>query len=151
MGTGWGSERPLQDYSLADRAVRWRSKGFYLNNPAIAKGVVYATSNHSASMDALDEATGKLLWSWTPPKPWLPDGQPFQFIGNVVVTDNVVLVSSLSSIYAINLSTHRMAWSAATPGTMAISSGRMLFVSSPIISAYYPGATVARIVAYRLN
>jgi outer membrane protein assembly factor BamB len=150
MGTTWGYERPLQDYSVANQAVRWISRRTYLNNPAVAKGVVYATSNSSKSLDALDEKTGQLLWSWTAPTP-TPDGLPFEFLGNVVVTDNIVLVSSDTSVYAIDLRIHKTVWSAATPGTMSISPGRMLLVSSTIITAGNPSQPIPRIVAYRLN
>jgi hypothetical protein len=68
-----------------------------------------------------------------------------------VVTDNIVLVSSDTSVYAIDLRIHKTVWSAATPGTMSISPGRMLLVSSTIITAGNPSQPIPRIVAYRLN
>jgi outer membrane protein assembly factor BamB len=117
------------------------SIALYTNHPAVAKGVVYATSNETRTLDALDEATGRLLWSWTPP-------EQSDFIGNVVVTDNVVLASTSTRIYAIDLVTHNYVWSAPTPGTMSISADRMLFVSTPASSYTYP-PSVARITAYR--
>jgi outer membrane protein assembly factor BamB len=133
--------RQLLDYSLADQAVRWMSIALYNNYPAVAKGVVYATSNETHTFDALDEATGRRLWSWKPPE------QYFNFIGNVVVTDNVAFVSTSTRIYAIDLRHHRTVWSAATPGTMSISANRMLFVSARV-DGYetYTGS----ITAYRL-
>jgi outer membrane protein assembly factor BamB len=144
-GTSYATnaKRQLLDYSVAARTMRWMSIALYTNYPAVAKGVVYATSNESYTLDALDEATGRLLWSWTPPE------QYFEFIGNVVVADNVVFVSTKNRIYAIDLVTHGTVWSVPTPGTMSISADRMLFVSSPA-SSYYP-TTPARLTAYRLN
>ncbi|WP_460735322.1 outer membrane protein assembly factor BamB family protein [Lysobacter tyrosinilyticus] len=145
-GTTYGPMEPRQllDYSVANKTVRWMSISLYNNYPAVAKGVVYATSNEWHTLDALDEATGRLLWSWKPQE------QGFNFIGNVVVTDNIVLVSTNTRIYAIDLMTHRDIWSAPTPGTMSISADRMLFVSMPRDAFPYP-APPARITAYRPN
>ena len=138
------TKRQLIDYSIADGTARWMSIALYNNYPAVAKGVVYATSNESYTFDALDEATGRVLWSWKPPQ------QSFSFIGNVVVTDNVAFVSTNTRIYAIDLRHHRTVWSAPTPGTMSISANRMLFVSTPAETYSYP-TSVGRITAYRLD
>ena len=145
-GTSYSAtaQRQLLDYSVAGNTLRWMSIALYSNYPAVANGVVYATSNESDTFDALDEATGRLLWSWKPPEP------SFDFIGNVVVADNVVFVSTNTRLYAIDLSTHGALWSAPTPGTVSISADRMLFVSSPANSYSYP-STPARITAYRPN
>ncbi|GAB3359345.1 outer membrane protein assembly factor BamB family protein [Lysobacter tyrosinilyticus] len=132
--------RQLLDYSVANKAVRWTSIGLYNYFPAVAKGVVYATSNESDTLDALDEASGQVLWSWKPRE------SSINFIGNVVVTDNIVLVSTNTRIYAIDLLTHRDIWSAPTPGTMSISADRMLFVSASA-NSWLP----ALITAYRPN
>lgn len=135
---GPSAKRQLIDYSVASNAVRWRSIALYTNFPAVAKGIVYATSNETYTLDALDEGTGRVLWSWRPPE------QFFEFIGNVVVTDNVVFASTDQRLYAIDLRTRKTRWSAPTPGTLSISANRMLFVSSPW--TYY--GENARITAY---
>jgi outer membrane protein assembly factor BamB len=139
-GTGFNlaSQRQLVDYSVASDAVRWRSVSLYTNFPAVAKGVVYATSNETRKLDALDEATGRVLWSWRPPE------QYAEFIGNVVATENAVFVSTMNRLYAIDLRTRKTRWSAPTPGTVSISADRMLFVSS--LWDYY--GENARVTAY---
>lgn len=141
---GSALKRQLLDYTLGGQAVRWMSNALYSNYPAVAKGVVYATSNETYTLDALDEKTGRVLWSWKPTE------QYFSFIGNVVVTDNMAFVSTSTAVYAIDLQRHRAVWSAPTPGQMSISAGRMLFVSTPADSYSYP-STTARLTAYRLN
>ena len=141
---GTGGSRQLLDYSVARQAMRWMSNALYSNYFAVAKGVVYATSNETSSFDALDEATGRVLWSWKPLEPSV------SFTGNVVVTDNVAFVSTQTRIYAIDLRRHRAVWSAATHGTMSLSAGRMLFVTTPGDNYSYP-STFARITAYRLD
>lgn len=136
------AQRQLVNYSVAERAQRWMSISLYSNYPAVAKGVVYATSNETRRLDALDEATGRRLWSWTPGE------TAFTFTGNVVVTDNLVFVSTRTRIYAIDLRRRHTAWSAATPGTMALSSDGMLFVTTP--SNLDPSG-YSRITAYRFD
>jgi len=140
---GPNANRQLLDYSIADGAIRWMSMSLYSSSPAVAKGIVYATSNETHTFDALDEATGRLLWSWKPPE------QYFEFMGNVVATDNVVFVSTTTRIYAISLRYRRTVWSAPTPGTMSIGANRMLYVSSPATS--YPYYDRARITGYRMD
>jgi outer membrane protein assembly factor BamB len=135
-----GGNRQLMDYSVAGSAIRWMSLSLYSIYPAVANGVVYAASNETRSFDALDEATGKPLWSWKPPE------TSATFMGNVVVTDNTAFVSTSTKIYAISLQYRRAVWSAPTPGMMSLAANRMLFVSTP---ADYYG--YGRITAYRLN
>ena len=141
-GTAYGnSNRQLLDYSVANRAVRWMSNSLYNTYPAVAKGVVYSASNESSTFDALDEATGRVLWSWKPAE------QGYQFMANVVVTDNMAFVSTSTRVYAIDLWRHRTVWSAPTPGKVSISANRTLFVSSPPDNS----TQNSRITAYRLN
>lgn len=146
-GTAYGSyvNRQLLDYSVANRAVRWMSNALYSPFPAVAKGVVYAASNETHTLDALDESTGQLLWSW---KPF--EQAPYTFIANVLVTDNVVFVSTNSRLYAIDLRRRRTTWSVPTPGSVSLSASRMLFVATPSDSSSYPSSP-ARITAYRVH
>lgn len=114
--------RPLINFSVANNAVRWRTARTYATQPATAKGIVYAGSNTPKSFDAIDEATGQVLWSWVPPV----SDQAFH--RNVVVTDNLVFVSTDRAIYALDLATRQPVWSYPTPGMMAISGGGTLYV-----------------------
>jgi len=84
--------------------------------------VVYAGSNTPKSFDAIDEATGQVLWSWVPPV------SDLRFHRNVVVTDNLVFVSTDRAVYALDLATRQPVWSYPTPGTMAISGGGTLYI-----------------------
>lgn len=134
-------QRQLVNFSVASGSVRWRSISLYANFPAVAKRVVYATSNETDTLDALDEQTGRLLWSWRSPEPGS------EFIGNVLVTDNLAIVSTKTRLYAIDLLTKKVRWSAPTPGHVSLSQGRMLLVASPW--DYY--GSNARLTAYRAD
>lgn len=122
MGT-YSVSFPLVDYDIAAGAVRWRSTRSYSILPAVAAGVVYAASNSQGQLDAISEATGAPQWSWM-----LPNGETF--VGNIIVTDTLVFVSTTAKVYAIALDgTHEVKWSAPTPGSLAITPDAKLIVS----------------------
>ena len=116
------NSRALINFSVAGNAVRWSTLRTYMTQPATAKGIVYAGSNAPKSFDAIDEATGQVLWSWVPQSPDLG------FHRNVVVTDNLVFVSTDRAVYALDLTTHQPVWSYPTPGMLAISGGGTLYI-----------------------
>lgn len=116
--------RVLVNYDVARQAVAWRSANAYLTHPALANGVVYVAGNSPASLDALSEADGRVLWSWTPPA-----GEA-EFHRNIVVTRNLVFVSTSASVYAIDLNTHQQVWRYPRPGMLAISAGYMLYIAT---------------------
>jgi len=126
-GYGWSSSeqygsRPLVSYNVAAKAIAWRSANAYLTHPAIANGVIYAARNAPPSLDALSEADGHILWSWTPP------AGNTSFHRNTVVTNNLVFVSTDANVYAIDLSTHQAVWQYAKPGMLAISGSSILYI-----------------------
>ncbi|MGO1068925.1 outer membrane protein assembly factor BamB family protein [Lysobacter sp. CA199] len=114
--------RPLVNYSVTGYNTRWRSAKKYLTQPATAGGVIYAGSNNPKSFDAIDEATGQVLWSW------VPGPEDIEFHRNVVVTKNLAFVSTNRAVYAIDLATHQPVWSYPAPGMLAVSGNGMLYI-----------------------
>jgi outer membrane protein assembly factor BamB len=116
--------RPLVSYNVGGKAIAWRSANAYLTHPAIANGVIYAARNAPATLDALSEADGHVLWSWTPP------AGNASFHRNTVVTNNLVFVSTDANVYAIDLSTHQAVWHYPKPGMLAISGSSILYIAT---------------------
>ena len=116
--------RVLVNYDMARKTYAWRSADAYLTHPAIAHGVIYAARNGPAALDALSEADGHVLWSWTLPAP------DSSFHRNIVVTRNLVFVSTDASVYAIDLTTHQPVWHYPRPGMLAISAGSILYIAA---------------------
>ena len=131
--------RVLVSYDIAKKAYAWRAASAYLTHPAIANGVVYAARNAPAALDALSEADGHVLWSWP-----IPAGDT-SFHRNVVVTRNLVFVSTDTSVYAIDLNTRQSVWSYPNPGMLAISALPNLYIAT--------GATISdgNLVAIKLR
>jgi Big-like domain-containing protein/putative pyrroloquinoline-quinone binding quinoprotein len=128
-GYGWSSSeqyesRPLVSYNIAGKTIAWRSANAYLTHPAVGNGVIYAARNAPATLDALSEADGHVLWSWTPP------AGNASFHRNTVVTNNLVFVSTDANVYAIDLNTHQAVWHYAKPGMLAISGSSILYIAT---------------------
>ncbi|MBB4837645.1 hypothetical protein HNP52_000696 [Sphingomonas kyeonggiensis] len=142
-GTGMGIypiSFPLVSYDIEGGKIAWRTAGTYSNAPALAKGVLFAASNPRGQLDAIGEDDGVVRWSWP-----VPAGETF--LGNILVTDNLVLFSTSAKVYAVSLDTHATVWSAPTPGTLAIGAEGRLIVT-PIINGTAPGGTIT---AYSLR
>lgn len=126
-GNGQGTYNvsfPLVNFNIQTGVHRWRTTERYDGHPAAAKGVIYAWSNEFGQLSAIEEATGKVLWAWP-----LPAGQ--QFLGNIIVTENLLFLSTTSGIYAIDLAgTRQTVWTAPTPGWIAITPDAKLVVNS---------------------
>jgi len=114
--------RVIVSYDIATQAYKWRTQNSYLTHPAIANGVVYAGRNAPATLDAISEADGHIEWSWTPP------AGDTEFHRNIVVTRNLLFVSTDVNVYAIDLTTHQAVWHYPKPGTIAISAAPMLYI-----------------------
>ena len=77
------------------------------------------------SFDAINEATGEVLWSWVP-----SGNGDTSFHRNVVVTRNMVFVSTDVAVYALDLATRTPVWSYPKPGMLAISADRTLYIAT---------------------
>ena len=114
-------QRVLVNYDVDKKAVAWRTAGSYLTHPALGNGVVYAAK--PKQLDAISETDGHVAWSWS-----LPSTDD-SFHRNVLVTDNLVFVSSERAVYAIDLKTHQAVWQYPKGGNLAISGGGVLYIT----------------------
>lgn len=119
--------RVISNFGIANNEYLWSSKFTYQTFFATSNGVVYAGKNNPVSLDAIDEATGEILWSWV-----APSTEDTSFHRNVVVTKNLVFVSTNAHLYAIDLESRESVWSYDEPGMIAISNNRILFLASGV-------------------
>ena len=117
--------RVISAFDIAKRQYNWTSQFSYQTFFAVANGVVYAAKNNPVALDAIDEKTGAVLWSWT-----APSTKDTSFHRNVVVTKNLLFVSTNAHIYAVDLTTKSSVWSYPEPGTIAISDNRILLLAT---------------------
>jgi outer membrane protein assembly factor BamB len=132
----------LVNWSIGTKAYVWRSANTYSTAPAVGGGRVYLSRSNPGELNVLDESDGRVLWGWTPP---LDE----RMIGNTILTDTLVFVSTNKAVYAIPLqgSSHAPVWSAPTGGDMALTADGMLIVTGQAPEYGYPRA----LTAYRLQ
>lgn len=119
------SSNQLVSFNLTNLNINWTATGIYGAQPALAKGVVYIANKSPLRLEARDETTGNLLWSWSP-----TSVDEDRFVHNVVATDNLIFVSTNKRVHAIDLVTHQSVWEYWRPGHIAISNRGILYIAT---------------------
>lgn len=97
----------------------WNGSDFVLSTIA-GNGAIYIST--ATALTVLRESDGNTLWDWHS-----LDGS--SLIGSMLVTDNLLFLSTSKSVVAIDLSTHKQVWSYPRPGLIALSSNGILYIS----------------------
>jgi hypothetical protein len=120
---GGGIGNTLLDFRTDTGTIAWQVTGDYPTTPAYARGVIYAVNRVPSQLEARSETDGSLLWSWVPP--FAGDGQ---FVSEVLVSNNLVIVSTERTTYAIDLTTHHPVFSYPLSGKLAVSASDILYI-----------------------
>lgn len=124
VNTGLVSGVGIVNYDIAAHRVRWSATGQYFFNPAYHNGTIFAANSKSFALEARAEADGTLTWSWSPPQ---GDGA---FASDVLVTNNLVFISTTTATYAIDRTSHTVAWRYPMSGSLALSANGILYIQS---------------------
>lgn len=116
--------RIISSFDVKNGLYKWSTRFSYKTFFALSNGVVYAGRNNPVALDAIDETSGELLWSWVP-----QSTQDTEFHRNIVVTKNLLFVSTNANLYAIDLKSKQSVWSYNEPGMIAISNRRILLLA----------------------
>ena len=116
------SANSLVAFDTSSYTVRWSIHGAYSGNPAYADGVLFAADSSPFALEAYNETDGAKLWTWTP-----PSGNS-SFVSDVLVTNNLVFVSTDANTFAIDRGTHLPVWSHAAAGSLALSANGILYI-----------------------
>lgn len=109
-------------FDIVNKSVRWSAKGGFAGNPAYADGYLFAANNVTDKLEVRKETDGTIEWSWAPP------AGDAEFASDVLVTRNLVFVSTTRTTYAIDRSTHATVWSYKAGGSLALSANGILYV-----------------------
>jgi outer membrane protein assembly factor BamB len=113
----------LLHFNTSSLTLDWNVPGNYPQTPAYNAGVVYAVNNNPMQLEARSETDGSLLWSWP-----APASGDVAFKSEVLLTKNLVFVSTNLSTYAVDLTTHKPVWSYPVSGNLALSSDGVLYL-----------------------
>lgn len=114
----------IVSFDTSRKAVRWSIRGAYSGNPAYVDGTLFASNSSPLALEAYDEADGNKLWTWTPP------AGNSKFVSDVLVTNNLVFVSTDTNTFAIDRTTHLPVWKYAASGSLALSANGVLYIRS---------------------
>jgi PQQ-like domain len=130
----------LINFDTVAKSVRWSVAGRFAGNPAYTNGLLFATNRSPLQLEARRESDGVLQWRWAPP------GAETDFIGDVLVTDNLVFVSTDVATYAIDRATHTSVWRYARASRVSITANGTL-----VLSPQWAGAPGGGILAFDTN
>lgn len=111
-------------FDTVNKSVRWSVKGGFAGNPAYADGYLFAANNASGQLEVRRESDGGIEWSWA-----APAGETV-FASDVLLTKNLVFVSTSSSTYAIDRATHAAVWNYHAAGRLALSANGILYIKA---------------------
>ena len=109
----------LVSVDLGTKQVQWERSGSFSGTAAVGNGTIYVISGQD--LQARSESDGTLRWSWTP-----PDGSPTR---EIVVTRNIVFVTTSANTYGVDIAARRQGWSYAAGGHLALSGQGYLFIA----------------------
>lgn len=116
------SDNAIVAFDTLAQSVRWTSKGAYSGNPAYVDGLLFAANSASGMLEARKESDGSVNWSWT-----APSGDQY-FVSDVLVTKNLVFVSTDNTTYAIDRASHAAVWGYKASGKLALSANGILYI-----------------------
>jgi outer membrane protein assembly factor BamB len=122
---GGGIGNTLLNFQIASNSIAWQVPGDYPSTPAYDTGLLYVANNNPVRLEVRAENGGKLIWSWIPPQ-----AGDIAFISEVLLTKNLVFVSTNLATYAVDLSTHRTVWSVPLVGKLSLSNSGVLYIQA---------------------
>jgi hypothetical protein len=111
----------LISFDLSNWNIGWTITGAFRGQPSLSRGAIYCNTD-SGAVQVRSEADGVLLWQWVP-----TSGQAS---GPMIVTENLLLVSTSTAVHAVDLNTHLSVWSYPAAGRLALSDEGTLLVST---------------------
>ncbi|WP_373988929.1 PQQ-binding-like beta-propeller repeat protein [Duganella sp. BuS-21] len=114
----------LSAFDISALRVRWKVDGSFHTGPAYGDKQVYVLRDQPLALEVRNETDGSLAWSWKAP------ATVDQWLGNVVLTNNLVFVSSDNTTYAIDRSSHASVWTYPAGGKLSLSANGVLYINT---------------------
>jgi hypothetical protein len=120
---GGGVGNRLMRFRPSTSSIAWSIAGNYPSTPAYAGGVAYVANEAPFRVEGRAESDGSLVWSWIP-----PTSGAAKFASEVLVTNNVLFVSTTDAAYGVEIASKRLLWSWPRPGRFALSRNGVLYL-----------------------
>ena len=118
VGIGWQipKDKEVDEIDEEEKAGK-----HFSGQPSLANGFIYAV--YKKNLHARNESDGSFEWEWQP-----PPGE--SIAGPMLVTDNLIFVSTESATYAVDLETKTDAWDYPAGGHLALGNDGILFIAT---------------------
>lgn len=111
----------LMNFDTTKQSLRWSVKGMFIEGAAYDNKEIYVL-RYPIALEVRNESDGSTSWSWTPPS------SDTNWYRNVVLTKNLVFVSTKAATYAIDRTSHQTVWSYPMGGVLALSANGILYI-----------------------
>ena len=118
----------LTAFDLSASHIAWQLAGNFPSTPAYHAGHLYVANENPYQIESHAEADGSLEWSWAPPR---EAGTHFR--SEVLLTNNLLFVSTDTTTYAVDLTTRQIAWSFPMSGHLALSRNGVLYIQNNLL------------------
>ena len=108
----------LISFGLTPGSIGWSIASNFHGQVTLADGVIYVMNGHD--VEARAESSGALLWSWRAPE---------DLRNTMIVTENLLFVSTANYTWAIDLEAHVAVWYTLGSGYLALSSDGYLAIA----------------------
>jgi len=122
----------LVGINLQSHALAWTAAGNARGQHALVNGTVYSLADSGVALEARSAATGVLEWKTG----WLFPGSASSMNPRMIVSANLVFVSSSSATVAVDRATHQVVWTYPFGGELALSERGVLYIASPAGNLY---------------
>jgi len=110
----------LLRFDLLQQSISYELNGNYREQPVVARGVVYVMTG--SDVEARDQRTGALLWSWTSPSTNLS--------ADLLITNEHMLVGDAGNTWLVDLGTRQVAWQLNEGGQFTVAEGVLYITQS---------------------
>jgi len=115
-------DNSLIGFDVAAGNARWSVKGDFPGACAYADKLLFCANNASHALEVRSATDGAVAWQWAQPA-----GETF--IGDALVTRNLIFISTAGKTYAIDRATHGVVWSYAAGGQLAMTGNGTLIIT----------------------
>jgi outer membrane protein assembly factor BamB len=119
-----GTGSNLASFDTAKGEMRWTVRERFHEGTAYDNGEIFVLSADFLALEVRNETDGRLLWSWAQPAP-IADWR-----GNILLTQNLVFVSTDNATFAIDRTTHETVWTQPFSGKLTLSANGVLYINS---------------------
>jgi len=115
----------LLSFDVQNKTIGWEIPGGFSGMPSVAEGVIYVVRN--GMLEARDEATGNLIWDWTPPEGSLKSP--------MIVTQTHVIACTSTNTYTIELLSRESDWSYQASGCLSLGNDTLYIAGGEVLTA----------------